>query len=244
MRAARAAWWRLFSLQGSWNYDRMVGVGMGFAAKPLLEDLRRESPERHAEAVARSAEFFNSHPYLAGLALGAVTRAEYDQVPGDQILRLRNALCSPLGALGDQLFWAGLLPAVMGASLAAVALGVGWPAVVAAVVVFAAVRCYVSDWALKRGLATGMAVGRAISDSRLRRASAAAGIAASALVGLAIPLVATRLTDGLGNGQVAGVLAVAGAGLLLGKLAGTRYSSPRFALAALGLVLLIRWIAP
>ncbi len=244
MKAARAAWWRLFSLQGSWNYDRMVGVGMGFAARPLLEDLGRESPERHAAAVARSAEFFNSHPYLAGLALGALARAEYDQVPGEQILRLRNALCSPLGALGDQLFWAGLLPAAMGASLAAVALGAGWIAVAAAVALFAAVRCYVSDWALRRGLATGMAVGRAIADSRLRRASALAGIAASALVGLAIPLVATRLASGLTTRQVAGVLLVAAAGLVLARLAGTRYSSPRFALAALGVVLLIRWIAP
>lgn len=238
------AWWRLFSLQGSWNYDRMVGVGMGFAARPLLEDLRRQAPERYAEAVARSAEFFNSHPYLAGLALGAVTRAEYDGVPGDQILRLRNALCSPLGALGDQLFWAGLLPAVMGASLAAVALGAGWPAVLMAVVLFGAVRCYVSDWALKRGLETGMNVGRAISDSGLRRASAAAGIAASALVGLAIPLVAARLTSGLDSRHVAYVLIIAVVGLITGKLAGTRYSSPRFALAALGVVLLIRWIAP
>ena len=244
MKAERSAWWRLFSLQGSWNYDRMVGVGMGFAARPLLEDLRHEAPERFSEAVARSAKFFNSHPYLAGLALGAVTRAEYDQVPGDQILRLRNALCSPLGALGDQLFWAGLLPAVMGASLAAVALGAGWPAVLLAVVVFGAIRCYVSDWALKRGLASGMGVGRAISDSRLRRASAAAGIAASALVGMAIPLVATRLTSALESRHVAYVLLVTAAGLVIGKLAGTRYSSPRFALAALGVVLLIRWIAP
>lgn len=244
MNGARSAWWRLFSLQGSWNYDRMVGVGMGFAARPLLEDLRREAPERHAAAVARSAEFFNSHPYLAGLALGAVTRAEYDGVPGEQILRLRNALCSPLGALGDQLFWAGILPAVMGASLAAVAFGAGWPAVLLAVVIFGAIRCYVSDWALKRGLDSGMSVGRAISGSRLRRASAAAGIAASALVGLAIPLVAARLTSGLAPRHVAYVLLVAAAGLITGKLVGTRYSSPRFALAALGVVLLIRWIAP
>ena len=243
MKATRSAWWRLFSLQGSWNYDRMVGVGMGFAAKPLLEDLRRESPERHAEAVARSAEFFNSHPYLAWLALGAVTRAEYDQVPGDQILRLRNALCSPLGALGDQLFWAGLLPAAIGAALAAVALGAGWPVVLLAVVLFTVVRCYVSDWALRRGLETGMGVGRAIKDSRLRRAITLAGIGASLLVGVAIPLVATRLAVGLATPHIALMLLVAVAGLVLGKLAGTRYSSPRFALAALAVVLLARWIA-
>ena len=79
-------------------------------------------------------------------------------------------------------------------------------------------------------------------------ATLAAGVlmttAASALVGMAIPLVATRLTSALESRHVAYVLLVTAAGLVIGKLAGTRYSSPRFALAALGVVLLIRWIAP
>ena len=28
---------RLFAVQGTWNYERMLGVGMGYAAEPLLE---------------------------------------------------------------------------------------------------------------------------------------------------------------------------------------------------------------
>ena len=91
----------------------MLGVGMGYAAEPLLEDLKTVDPVRHGEAVVRSAEFFNCNPNLAGLALGATARAEYEAVPGPQIARLRTALCSPLGALGDELFWAGLVPALM-----------------------------------------------------------------------------------------------------------------------------------
>ena len=43
--------------------------------------------------------------------------------PAPQIARLRTALCSPLGALGDQLFWAGLVPALVGLTLVAVVLG-------------------------------------------------------------------------------------------------------------------------
>ena len=73
---------RLFAVQGTWNYERMLGVGMGYAAEPLLEDLKTVDPVRHSEAVVRSAEFFNCHPNLAGLALGAMARAEYDAVPG------------------------------------------------------------------------------------------------------------------------------------------------------------------
>ena len=108
---------RLMAVQGTWNYERMLGVGMGYAAEPLLEDLKTVDPVRHGEAVVRSAEFFNCNPYLAGLALGATARAEYEAVPGAQIARLRTALCSPLGALGDELFWAGLVPALVGLAL-------------------------------------------------------------------------------------------------------------------------------
>ena len=108
---------RLLAVQGAWNYERMTGIGMGFAAAPLLRALASDEPEHHREATARAAEFFNCHPYLAGLALGASARAEYEGVPGAQIRRLRTALCSPLGALGDQFFWAGLVPIVMSLAL-------------------------------------------------------------------------------------------------------------------------------
>ena len=96
---------------------------MGYAAEPLLEDLKAVDPVRHGEAVVRSAEFFNCHPNLAGLALGATARAEYEAVAGPQIVRLRTALCSPLGSMGDQLFWAGLVPALVGITLVSVMLG-------------------------------------------------------------------------------------------------------------------------
>ena len=91
------AFLRLLTVQGAWNYERMIGVGIGHATEPLLEDLKSADPGRHAEAAVRSAEYFNSHPYLAGLAVGALVRAEYDRVPGPQIARLRAALCSQIG---------------------------------------------------------------------------------------------------------------------------------------------------
>jgi PTS system mannose-specific IID component len=88
----------LLAVQGVWSYERMLGIGMGYAAEPLLHDLQSIDPGRHAEATIRSAEFFNSHPYLAGLAVGAASRAEYDGVPGEQI-RASHCACGPLGAL-------------------------------------------------------------------------------------------------------------------------------------------------
>ena len=138
----------------------MLGVGMGYAAEPLLEDLKTVDPVRHSEAVVRSTEFFNCNPNLAGLALGATARAEYEAVPGAQIARLRTALCSPLGALGDELFWAGMVPALVGLALAAAVLGAGWWAIGGLLLVYNLFRLATGVWALRTGYDAGMKVGR------------------------------------------------------------------------------------
>jgi mannose PTS system EIID component len=240
MNGVARALLRLFAVQGSWNYERMLGVGMGYAAEPLLEDLKAADPVRHSEAVVRSAEFFNCNPNLAGLALGATARAEYDAVPGVQIARLRTALCSPLGALGDQLFWAGLLPALVGAALVAVVLGARWWAIVGFLLVYNAVRIWTARWSLRTGLAAGMGVGSAIGSSWVPRAIPRVGLAAGFLVGLAAPLVAGWFLGPFGPLSVVAVVLVAGLGIASGRLFGSRMTGGRFALVAVLLTLLCR----
>jgi PTS system mannose-specific IID component len=225
---------RLLAVQGTWNYERMLGVGMGYAAEPLLEDLKTVDPVRHGEAVVRSAEFFNCNPNLAGLALGATARAEYEAVPGAQIVRLRTALCSPLGALGDELFWAGLVPALAGLALAAVVLGAGWWAVLGLLVAYNLVRTGTAVWALHTGFDAGMRVGTAISASWLPVAGAS--------VGFAIPLVATWYLRGFGWVGAIGSLAVAAVGASVSRWFGPSMTSVRFALLAMGLLLFFRWV--
>lgn len=242
MKGQRSAGRRLLAVQGAWNYERMLGVGMGYAAAPLLDELRENDPEHFRTASIRSALFFNCHPYLAGLALGALARAEYDQVPAEQITRLRAALCSPLGALGDQLFWAGLLPAALGIALAAIAFGASWYAVAVFLVLFNAIRLYVAHWALKTGLASGMKVGAAISASRLPWCVAVAGPAAGFAAGLAAPLIGDWLLRPFGPRAVLGTILLAVAGIAASRLAGPRYSAPRFTLIAMGGAVLLRWM--
>ncbi len=233
---------RLLAVQGTWNYERMLGVGMGYAAEPLLEELKLSDPQRHSEAVVRSAEFFNCNPNLAGLALGAEVRAEYDGAPGPQVARLRTALCSPLGALGDQLFWAGLVPALVGLTLAAVALGAGLWALAGFLLLYNAFRFWTADWALRTGLAAGMDVGAAIGRSWVPKAAAALGPAAGFGVGLAVPLVAAwylrpfPLTAGIG------ALGLTALGLGAGYVGGSRYGALRYALAAVLVTLLVRLV--
>jgi len=231
---------RLLAVQGTWNYERMLGVGMGYAAEPLLEDLKTVDPVRHGEAVVRSAEFFNCNPNLAGLALGATARAEYEAVPGAQIARLRTALCSPLGALGDELFWVGLVPALVGAALVATVLGAGWWAILGFLALYNAIRLGTAVWALRTGFDAGMRVGSAISTSWIPRAVARIGPVAGGAVGLAVPLVAGWYLRGFGWIGAIGALAVAGVGAAVSRWFGPSLTSVRFALLAMALLVFFR----
>jgi PTS system mannose-specific IID component len=235
------AFFRLWAVQGSWNYERMTGVGLGFAAEPLLEDLKSADPTRHAEAAVRSAEYFNSHPYLAGVALGALVRAEYDQVPGAQIARLRSALTSPLGALGDQFFWAGLAPATIAAAIVGVVAGKGVWALLVALLLYNAVRIGTGIWALRTGLASGTRVGATLGKSWLPRTVPLVGYLAAALVGVALPLAVDWFLDRQSpNGHLLliGTIPVV---LVAVWILGPRVTSARFGLAAIGFAALIAW---
>jgi PTS system mannose-specific IID component len=244
MNGGWQAWLRLLAIQGTWNYERMLGVGMGYAAEPLLEDLKTVDPVRHTEAVVRSAEFFNCNPNLAGLALGATTRAEYDAVPGPQIARLRTALCSPLGAMGDQLFWAGLVPLLLGGVLIGVVLGASWWVVAGFLVLYNLARAATGVWALHTGLDAGMGIGTAIAQSWISRAIERVGPAAGFSVGAAIPLVASWYLMDIGWPGAFGALAVAATGVAVTRWFGAALTTVRFTLLALVLLVLFRWVLP
>lgn len=236
---------RLFAVQGSWNYDRMLGIGAGVAAEPLLRSLRN-GPDGAAyrAAVARSASFFNAHPYLAGLAVGAAARAEQDGAPPAQIERLRTALIGPLGALGDRLVWAGWLPLLASAALAAVALGAGWIAIAGFLVVYNAGHIALRWWALYEGWTLGARVGAALHAPVLQRSTAWAIPAMALVTGFALPLVAHTLAEpftGWERGALA-TAAIAGFGLLQWFRRGI--DGLRLGLAFVALALVVAWLWP
>jgi PTS system mannose-specific IID component len=107
---------RALFIQGSWNYRSMLGLGMAWAMLPALRwRAHRSSGSARAAELApvtlqRHVEPFNSHPYLASMALGSLIRLEADGASDDTIRRFRAAVRGPLGALGDRLVWATWLP--------------------------------------------------------------------------------------------------------------------------------------
>jgi len=231
---------RLFAVQGSYNYERMLGVGVGVAEEPLLRDL---ADGKYRPAVARGAHFFNAHPYLAGLAVGAAARAEHDGAAPDQIERLREALCGPLGSLGDRLVWAGWLPFLSGLTLAAIALGAGWIAVAAFLIVYNIGHVALRWWALKAGWTHGTRVSIALHHPVLHRAVALLGPAMAFSVGAALPLTAAYLSAPFESWARVALAIVAALSFLAMRLRGDRIHGLRLALAlaAVALVVGIIW---
>lgn len=234
---------RSFAIQGSWNYRTLIGTGFAFALLPVLRVVYRDDRTGLEEAVARHSSLFNSHPYLAPIALGAVSTMTE---AGEDVLvieRFKAAVRGSLGTLGDRLVWAGWRPVCMLVALALLALGTPWWFAVAAfLVVYNVGHLVLRLWGYGLGLSKGKGVGE-----RLRRYPVGPlqqGLMAMGafLTGLVLPL---ALSGGLGF--VGGVWPPEGAdiGMIWGLVAGMgAVAGVRFGLAlrtplVLGLVVYV-----
>jgi PTS system mannose-specific IID component len=235
---------RLFAVQSAWSYERMLGIGFGHAIEPLLRPLRGRGGGRYAEALARQSRFFNAHPYVTSIAVGAAARAELDGESPERIERLRSALCGPLGALGDRLIWAGWLPACVGVGLILVAAGAGAWGVAAFFVLFNVVHVGLLVWGLRAGERTGMRVAGALANPFLQRALEVVGPLAAVAVGAALPAALVWFVRGAGMEvpwSVAWkplVAVVAGAAVFAAAVhkVGTRLTALSAAILVLGVV--------
>jgi len=223
---------RLLTVQACWNYERMIGVGLAYTSEPLLRSLPGgPGGKRYHDAMRRATRYFNAHPYLAGLAAGALARAEHDEIPGEQTDRLRTALLGPLGAIGDRLVWAGTLPA---ASAVGLALSADTPAGIGAAALLALYNVphlALRIWGLRAGWRYGTRLGRALSTPVLTAALKVVGPIAACAIGVALPVVAHRLAGEL---DFAGWTATALAAIL--GVVVTRWVAPRLGAVRLGLL--------
>jgi PTS system mannose-specific IID component len=224
---------RSFAIQGSWNYRTLLGTGFAFALLPALRHIYRERAALHA-AVDRHAALFNSHPYLAGIALGAVAKLEAEGAAPDLIERFKAALRGSLGQLGDRLVWAGWRPACMLLALVLLLAGLPWWAALGSfLLLYNAGHVALRWWALRIGFESGRQVAERVRSTGLERLRERIATAGAICVGIALPLLLAR---GVGPEPVArwgSALAVVAA--VLGVHFGARVRSP----AIIGLVLLI-----
>jgi PTS system mannose-specific IID component len=208
---------RMLAIQGAWNYETMVGNGIGFAVEPALRLLPGGvDGEAYRSALARQSQYFNAHPYLAAVAVGALARAELDLADAGRIERFRTALCGPLGSVGDRLVWAAWLPFCVLVALALFGIGTNpLVTVVAFLALYNAGHLSLRAWGLSVGFRMGMQVAPALGLPLFRGGPQHLVRAAAAVAGFATPLAVARLA-GPGRGFVWGALL---AGLAGGMLA-------------------------
>jgi PTS system mannose-specific IID component len=219
----RATWiamfLRLLAIQGSWNYELLMGTGIGFCTEPALR-LLPEGPTGapYREALARESRYFNAHPYLAALAVGALSRAELDRVQPATIERFRIALCGPLGSIGDRMVWAGWLPCCSLLALALFGLGCRPLVVVGTfLVVYNAGHLALRAWGLRAGYRAGLRLAGTLGMPFFRRGPEVLARTGALLAGIALPLALARV---IGPGRrepliVGGVLIVTVAGAIV-----------------------------
>ncbi len=195
LRVRLAILLRMLAIQGAYNYELLIGNGIAFALEPALRLLPGGvNGKAYREALARESHYFNAHPYLASVGVGALARAELDGEPADRIERFRTAVCGPLGSVGDRLVWAGWLPFCSLTALAVFGLGGGAVLVVAVfLVLYNAGHLGLRVWGFRTGWSRGLRVAQALANPVLRRGPQEIGRLAAFAAGIALPLALFRI---------------------------------------------------
>lgn len=117
LRRHLRAWFWLMLLQTTWSYRRMQTIGWLQIARPWVERIRVDSAAR---LLGRLVVHFNTHPLLAPLLVGAAIHELRTSNPAtvslEEAHQRTEAAAGRLvrwmgtfGALGDMLYWRGLM---------------------------------------------------------------------------------------------------------------------------------------
>lgn len=162
-----SAFLRSFAVQGSWNYRSVLGSGFAFSLIPFLRRHDLSSDELEA-TLRRHLEPFNSHPYLVGVALGAVARMEERREAPEVIRKFKEAIRGSLGSLGDSLVWGAWRPTTLLLGLLIAWAGAPpWISVTVFLIAYNAGHVALRYWSLHLGLAEGREVGRSLGEMNL-----------------------------------------------------------------------------
>lgn len=101
--------WRSFTQEWSWNYERQGNLGYAYAMLPIINKLYKNKEERVA-AYHRHLEFYNVTPWIVTFPLGISIameekNAENEDFDTSTINNIKIALMGPLSGIGDSFFW-------------------------------------------------------------------------------------------------------------------------------------------
>lgn len=187
---------RSLMVQGSWNYETLIGTGFAFTMLPVLRYLYPADAEAFRAALARHTEVFNSHPYLATVAVGAVTRLEAEGADPVIIQRFKSALRGSLGSIGDQLVWTAWKPATVMVGLALALAGAAWWFVLAVfLLTYNVLHFGLRAWGLRIGTECGLEVGRVLRDAPVQKIARRSGDLGALCGGFGLVVATTDLLE-------------------------------------------------
>ena len=106
----KSIFWRSFTLLGSFNYERMEGLGFLYAVMPSLKRIWKDDEEGYKKAMHRHIAAFNMtvapSPFVMGLTVAMEEKAKEDkEFDVDSINAVKVSLMGPLSGIGDTFFW-------------------------------------------------------------------------------------------------------------------------------------------
>ena len=106
----RGVFWRSFTLLGSFNYERMEGLGFLYAIMPLLRKIYKDDDEGLKAAMHRNTAAFNMtvapSPFVMGTTIAMEESAKEDpNFDVSTINAIKVSLMGPLSGIGDTFFW-------------------------------------------------------------------------------------------------------------------------------------------
>ncbi len=213
---------RSFFIQATNNFERMLSLGFLYALWPALK-VAYPDAEARRRAMVRHLSFFNTQPYLANGVLGVVAHVELAERGPEldfALSSIKRAMMGAFGALGDDLFWAGLMPA---AALLALPVYVWRPeaalvGLAATLVAYNVFHLWARIRLFNMSLKLGRRVTRYLKLLRLPQLVVLVKIVAAALLGVfATALVWRTVAEAAPRGGLVAAAAGGAAYLLIGR---------------------------
>ena len=106
----RSIFWRSFTILGSFNYERMEGLGYLYSMEPALKKIYKNDSEGLKAAMHRHIAAFNMtvapSPFVMGISVAMEENAKKDPtMDPSSINAVKVALMGPLSGIGDTFFW-------------------------------------------------------------------------------------------------------------------------------------------
>ena len=157
---------RSFFIQAFWNFHNFQAVGLLFVLNGIKKFLKFRNSDEVKSFYKRNYTFYNGHPYFSGITAGVIAKTEIESKDKpeleDTLIKFREAITSPLGAIGDLLLWSNLRPLLLTIPIYFYLLGL--PLEIVVIFIFISFLLYniyhlkIRWWAFSEGLDLGFNV--------------------------------------------------------------------------------------